>query len=119
MSECPVKAASLNTCTNMDWFIQLANPIDNKYYISLDLMESPMPFSENEAREIGDKIGIDWSKIDFNEFRMGLEVELEHGNVDPRTNVTNNDPVLTGKIAWAHLNELPDYYSRLKKIEEE
>ena len=78
-----------------------------------------MPFSENEAREIGNKIGIDWLKIDFDEFRMGLEVELEHGNADPRTNVTNNDPILTGKIAWAHLNELPDYYSRLKKIEEE
>lgn len=78
-----------------------------------------MQFSREEARKIGDDLGIDWAKIDFEQFRIGLEVELEHGSVDPRTNVTNNDPILTGKIAWAHLNELPDYYTRLKKIEHE
>lgn len=78
-----------------------------------------MQFSREEVRKIGEDLGIDWSKIDFEQFRMGLEVELEHGSVDPITNVTNNDPILTGKIAWAHLNELPDYYSRLKKIEHE
>lgn len=78
-----------------------------------------MHFSKEEARKIGDKLGIDWSKVIFEEFVMGLEVELEHGNEDPRTNVTNNDPILTGKIAWAHLNELPDYYTRLKKMEHE
>jgi len=78
-----------------------------------------MQFSREEARKIGDDLGIDWTKIDFEQFRMGLEVELEHGSVDPRTNVTNSDPILTGKIAWAHLNELPDYYTRLKKIEHE
>ena len=78
-----------------------------------------MPFSNEEARKIGDELGIDWAKIDFDQFRMGLEVELEHGKANPKTNVTNNDPILTGKIAWAHLNELPDYYTRLKKIEQE
>jgi hypothetical protein len=78
-----------------------------------------MQVSREEARKIGDDLGIDWAKIDFEQFRIGLEVELEHGSVDPRTNVTNNDPILTGKIAWAHLNELPDYYTRLKKIEHE
>jgi len=78
-----------------------------------------MEFSKEEARKIGDGLGIDWSKIDFEQFRMGLAVELEHGAADPRTNVTNNDPIMTGKIAWAHLNELPDYYTRLKKIEHE
>jgi hypothetical protein len=78
-----------------------------------------MEFSKEEARKIGDGLGINWSEIDFEQFRMGLEVELEHGKADPRTNVTNNDPILTGKIAWAHLNELPDYYSRLKKLEQE
>ena len=78
-----------------------------------------MQFSREEARKIGDNLGIDWSKVDFEEFLMGLQVELEHGNEDPRTNVTNNDPILTGKIAWAHLNELPDYYTRLKKLENE
>jgi Protein of unknown function (DUF5661) len=78
-----------------------------------------MEFSKEEARKIGNDLGIDWTKIDFEQFRMGLEVELEHGAADPKTNVTNNDPILTGKIAWAHLNELPDYYTKLKKIEHE
>lgn len=77
-----------------------------------------MIFSEEEARRIGSQLGIDWSKIDFEQFKMGLKVELEHGKVDSKTNVTNDDPILTGKIAWAHLNELPDYYTRLKKIED-
>jgi hypothetical protein len=77
-----------------------------------------MVFSEEEARRIGNELGIDWSRIDFEQFKMGLEVELEHGKANPKTNVTNNDPILTGKIAWAHLNELPDYYTRLKKIED-
>lgn len=81
--------------------------------------DNRMQFSKEEARKIGDGLGINWSEIDFEQFRMGLEVELEHGNADPRTNATNNDPILTGKIAWAHLNELPDYYSRLKKLEQE
>jgi hypothetical protein len=78
-----------------------------------------MNFSKKEAQEIGNKLGIDWSKVDLDEFVMGLAVELEHGSRDPRTNVTGNDPLLTGKIAWAHLNELPDYYTRLKKMEHE
>ena len=78
-----------------------------------------MGFSKEEAKTIGDKLGIDWSKIDLEQFQMGLDVEMEHGARDPRTNVTNSDPILTGKIAWAHLNELPDYYTRLKKMEDE
>lgn len=78
-----------------------------------------MAFSKEQAKKIGDELGINWSEIDLEQFRMGLEVELEHGKVDPKTNVTNSDPILTGKIAWAHLNELPDYYTRLKKMEGE
>ena len=78
-----------------------------------------MNFSKKEAQEIGNKLGIDWSKVDLDEFVMGLSVELEHGSRDPRTNVTDDEPLLTGKIAWAHLNELPDYYTRLKKMEHE
>lgn len=78
-----------------------------------------MQILREDARKFGDDLGIDWSKIDFEQFMMGLEVELEHGSADPRANVTNNDPILTGKIAWAHLNELPDYYTRLKKLEHE
>jgi len=50
---------------------------------------------------------------------MGLDVELEHGQADPRTNITNDDPILTGKIALAHLNEIADYYTRLYRMEAE
>lgn len=76
-------------------------------------------FTIDQAREIGDKLGIDWGRIDLEQFRMGLEVELEHGLHDPATDVTGNDPILTGKIALAHLNEFADYYTRLKKMEQE
>jgi len=53
------------------------------------------------------------------QYRMGLDVELEHGKVDQYTNVTNDNPIMTGKIALAHLNEFPDYYTRLDKMEKE
>jgi hypothetical protein len=78
-------------------------------------------FTAEEARRIGEAIGIAWSNnpFDVEQFRMGLEVELEHGRRDPRTDVTHDDPVLTAKIALAHLNEFPDYYTRLDKMEEE
>ena len=76
-------------------------------------------FTAEEAKEIGEKIGIDWSKWDVEQFRMGLDVELEHGTVDPSTNVTDDEPIMTGKIALAHLNEISDYYTRLKQMEEE
>jgi len=76
-------------------------------------------FALEEARSIGEGIGIDWASapFDLEEFRTGLAVELEHGAHDPETNVTGDDPVLTGKIAWAHLKELPDYYTRLAEME--
>ena len=78
-------------------------------------------FTIVRAREIGTSIGIDWtsSPFDVDQFRAGLEVELEHGAHDPETNVTGDDPILTGKIAWAHLKELPDYYTRLALMEGE
>lgn len=76
-------------------------------------------FTEQEARAIGQAIGIDWDKIDISEFVQGLTVELEHGSHDPETNVINDDPSLAGKIAWAHLKEIPDYYTRLAKMEAE
>jgi len=75
--------------------------------------------SIEEARGIGTALGIGWSKIDLQQFRRGLEVELEHGARDPETNVTNDDLTLTGKIAWAHLKEFPDYYTRLDQFEAE
>jgi hypothetical protein len=76
-------------------------------------------FSIDKAKHIGDALGIDWKVIDVEQFSLGLEVELEHGTIDPKTNVTNDDLLLTGKIASAHLNEFPDYYTRLAKMEEE
>jgi hypothetical protein len=75
-------------------------------------------FETKEAKKIGDKLGIKWDKYDVEQFRMGLDVELEHGTVDVHTNVTDDDSIVTGKIALAHLNEFPDYYTRLAKMEE-
>ena len=72
-----------------------------------------------EAREVGTTLRLDFANVDLEQFRRGLEVELEHGAHDPDTNVTNDDLVLTGKIAWAHLKELRDYYTRLDKLEAE
>ena len=76
-------------------------------------------FTTQQAKEVGDKLGIKWDKWDVEQFRMGMDVELEHGKVDLHTNVTNDDPIVTGKIALAHLNEFPDYYTRLEKMEKE
>lgn len=78
-------------------------------------------FSEDEARRVGEQIGIDWASAPFDveQFRIGIDVELEHGRHDLRTNVSDDDPVTTGKIALAHLNEFPDYYTRLGRMEEE
>jgi hypothetical protein len=82
-------------------------------------MSKPKQFSLDEAKRIGDFLGVDWDQVDLEQFRMGLLVELEHGTRDPETNVTDDDVSLTGKIALAHLNEFPDYYTRLAKMEAE
>jgi hypothetical protein len=76
-------------------------------------------FSAEEARVIGERIGIDWGtgEVDLEQFAMGLSIELEHGRRDPATNVTNDDELITGKIALAHLREIPDYYTRLEAME--
>jgi len=78
-------------------------------------------FTVEEARRIGEQIGIDWSSAPFEveQFRAGMDVELEHGTHDPATDVTGDDPTTTGKIALAHLNEFPDYYTRLEAMEEQ
>jgi hypothetical protein len=78
-------------------------------------------FSAGDARRIGEQIGVDWntSRFDVEQFRIGLEVELEHGRRDPATNVSDDHELTTGKIARAHLNEFPDYYTRLAKMEAE
>jgi hypothetical protein len=84
-------------------------------------MSEEQRFAAEDARRIGEEIGIDWetAAFDIEQFRAGMDIELEHGSHDPRTNVTNDDPIVTGRIAWAHLNEFPDYYTRLERMEEE
>jgi hypothetical protein len=72
-----------------------------------------------EARRVGDEIGVDWERFDIELFRVGMDVELEHGSHDPQTDVTHDDPILTGKIALAHMKEFPDYYVRLERMEAE
>lgn len=72
-----------------------------------------------EAREVGDQIGVDWDRFDLEQFRAGMDVEYEHGTHDPQTDVTGDDPVVTGKIALAHMKEFPDYYDRLRRMEQE
>jgi Protein of unknown function (DUF5661) len=78
-------------------------------------------FTAEEARRIGAEIGIDWASAPFDveQLRSGMDVELEHGLHDVLTNVTGDDPHVTAKIALAHLNEFPDYYTRLERMEEE
>jgi Protein of unknown function (DUF5661) len=84
-------------------------------------MSEQARFTAQQARSVGERIGIDWASAPFDveQFRMGMDVELEHGLADLVTNVTDDDPIFTGKIALAHLNEFPDYYTRLEKMEEE
>jgi Protein of unknown function (DUF5661) len=84
-------------------------------------MSEHKPFNTDDARRIGQEIGIDWesSPFDVTEFNAGMNVELEHGLQDPATNVTDDDPHVTARIARAHLNEFADYYTRLARMEEE
>lgn len=72
-----------------------------------------------EARGAGDAIGVNWERFDLEQFRAGMDVEYEHGSHDPQTDVTGDDPIITGKIALAHMKEFPDYYERLERMEEE
>ena len=75
--------------------------------------------TSEEARRVGDEIGVDWDRFDLEQFRRGMDVEFEHGSHDPQTNVTHDDPIVTGKIALAHMKEFPDYYERLEHMEAE
>lgn len=92
---------------------------NNRSANNLNIVKSG--FSKEEAAAIALLLGIDFnkSKFDLDEFWMGVNTELEHGNQSSKTNVTGDDPIITGKIALAHLNEFPDYYKRLKVLEEE
>ena len=84
-------------------------------------MTSRSRFTLDEARAAGERIGVNWdaAPFDVEQFRTGMDVELEHGTRDPATNITDDDAIMTAKIARAHLNEFPDYYTRLTKMEAE
>jgi hypothetical protein len=84
-------------------------------------MTDTKAFTAEQARSVGEQIGIDWASAPFDveQFRRGMDVELEHGRSEPATNVTDDDAVTTGKIALAHLNEFADYYTRLEAMEEQ
>jgi len=102
------------------FYARAGDQIDFYFLIGfIRIMSSKKHFRTEEAKRIGEALGIDWSKFDVEQFRKGIDVELEHGLHDPNTNVTNDDPIITGKIALAHLNEFPDYYTRLEEMEEE
>jgi len=80
-------------------------------------MSEPRRTTAEEAKRVGDEIGVDWERFDLEQFRAGMDVEFEHGSHDPQTDVTGDDPIVTGKIALAHMKEFPDYYERLERME--
>ncbi|MCY6372038.1 DUF5661 family protein [Clostridium ganghwense] len=105
-------------------YILSINKAENSGFSKLNMSSSTKgktSFTTEEASEIAKQLGIDFSKekFDLEQFRMGLDTELEHGRKYFPTNVTEDDPIITGKIALAHLREFPDYYTRLTKLEEE
>lgn len=79
----------------------------------------PRRTTTDEARRVGDAIGVDWSRVDLEQFRAGMDVEFEHGSHDAQTDVSHDDPIVTGKIALAHIKEFPDYYERLEQMEQQ
>lgn len=98
-----------------------ARTMGHRRDLTIEGMTSRSGFTPDEARAAGERIGIDWGSapFDLEQFRMGMDVELEHGARDPQTNVTDDDVIMTAKIARAHLNEFPDYYTRLARMEAE
>ncbi len=78
-------------------------------------------FNQEQARAAAAEVGLDLTTAEFDaeQLRRGMEVELEHGRRDPLTDVTDDDPLITVRIAWAHLKEFPDYYDRLARMEAE
>jgi len=80
-------------------------------------IENKKHFTKEQAKEIGEKLGVKWDKFGVEEFTKGMNIELEHGTINENTNVTNDDSLLTGKITLAHLNEIRDYNTRLEEME--
>ncbi len=118
MCQCPyynMQNYPAGYCPSM-YETQFADYLNNTYETFRKSTEKKS-FSRDEAQWIANKLNIKFDKFDLDQFWVGVNVELEHGTVNPFTNVTNDDPILTGKIALAHLNEIPDYYDRLTKME--
>ena len=90
-----------------------------KYDHSAKSVREKKQFSTIEAKQIGDALGMPWDKYDVEEFTLGLNVEVGHGQRYPATDVTHDEPMMRGKIALAHLNEIPDYYTQLTVMEQE
>ena len=106
---------------NLDWHARNVNEgaaRQKAIFRQYNIM-SKKQFTSGQAKTIGEQLGIRWDNFDVAQFRAGLAVELEHGTVTPATDVSRDDPLLTGKIALAHLTEFPDYYTRLAKMEAE
>jgi hypothetical protein len=97
------------------WFILKTDQVRTRFVTNPLGRRAPL----KTAKFVGEQIGIDWNTVrfDIEEFARGLVVEMEHGRTNTRTNVTDDDVFVTGKIAWAHLNEYPDYYTRLDTME--
>jgi organic hydroperoxide reductase OsmC/OhrA len=96
--------------------VQTGRPVNKEVKISKVVKTK---YTIDEAKVIGIRLGIDFTITSLQEFRRGLEVEMEHGRKFRETNITKDNEYMTGKIAWAHLHEIPDYYSRLDKMEKE
>ncbi|HKV08904.1 MAG TPA: DUF5661 family protein [Thermoanaerobaculia bacterium] len=108
-----------NTLAEVAGVVGSATALGAAVYVYTHRNEPRKGISSRKAKRIGEELGIDWTRFDLEEFRRGMETELEHGRRDPATDVTGDDLLLTGKIALAHLNEFPDYYKRLARMEEE
>ena len=78
----------------------------------IQITEEENRFSTDDSERIGNSMGLDWDTIDLGQFAIGMNVETEHDDV------THGDPLLIGKIAWAHLREKPNYYVLLLKYVE-
>ena len=69
-------------------------------------------YTINDVIKVAKILNIDFTKFSLNDFITGINIEFEHGLVNPLTNVTNNDLLITAKIALAHLNEFSNYYNK-------
>jgi len=96
---------------------------NKKIFIKIAKKEKGGPvITDAIVDKVAKEISLDFDKVDRNEFKMGMDVELEHNRDNqgfPRTNICKDDMTMVARIAIAHLAELPDYYTRLAKMEEE